>query len=384
VEILFYVSAGFICYTYLVYPLIICLLGTVLPKRVEKRYQALPLSVVLAVKNEEINVKTRIENLLSQDYEEDLIEIVVVSDASSDRTVELARAINDERVKVVESQEPVGKSGALNLGVEHASHDIIVFADARQKFGDNVFAELVAMFYDDKVGAVSGELVIERGIDSEVHEGVGLYWQYEKLIRHKESAVQSSVGATGSIYAIRKNLYKPLPEHTLLDDFVVPMRIVLQGYRVIYIRSAKAYDLSSSTAAQEFDRKVRTLAGNFQAVAIEKQLLVPWKNKIFFQFVSHKLARLLVPYFCVLALISSGLLAGGLFRLAFLLQIAFYAGGLLNLTPVGSSKAGALFRVSWTFMVLNAAAVKGLVVFLTGKDQKIWKKTVNISGDNTS
>jgi cellulose synthase/poly-beta-1,6-N-acetylglucosamine synthase-like glycosyltransferase len=371
VEALFFISVGFILYTYFGYPLIIHVWAKFFPKRLEKRYRALPLSVVLAVKDEEINVKTRIENLLSQEYPEDLVEIVVVSDGSTDRTAELARAFNDERVKVVESPMQVGKSGALNIGVEQASHDIIVFADARQRFGDNVFAELVSMFYDDKIGAVSGELVIERGVNSEVHEGAGLYWRYEKHIRCSESDAASAVGATGSIYAIRKALYKPLAEHTLLDDFLIPMRIVLQGYRVIFIRSAKAYDLSSSTAAQEFNRKVRTLAGNFQAAALEKQLLVPWRNKIFFQFVSHKLTRLLVPYFCVLALLASGLLAGGFFNFAFIAQVIFYAAGFLTLTPLGKTKIGAAVRVSWTFMVLNAAAVMGLVVFLTGRDRRI-------------
>lgn len=379
-ETVFYVSACFIVYTYVIYPLVIYVWGTFFPRPVGKRYQALPLSVVLAVKNEEINIKTRLENLLSQDYQEDLIEVIVVSDGSTDRTVELARAFEDERVKVIESPAPLGKSGALNIGVENASHDIIVFADARQKFGDNVFAELVAMFYDGSVGAVSGELVIERGINSEVHEGVGLYWRYEKMIRHKESAVDSSVGATGSIYAIRRALYRPLAAHTLLDDFLIPMRIVLQGYRVIYVRSAKAYDLSSATAAQEFDRKVRTLAGNFQAVAMEKRLLMPWKNRVFVQFLSHKLARLVVPYFCLLALVGSGLLSGWFYRFVFLVQVLFYAAGFLNLTPVGDTKAGALIRVSWTFMVLNAAAVKGLIVFLTGRDKRVWKKAGQIGG----
>lgn len=373
-EALFFISIGFIFYTYFGYPLIIHLWAKVFPKRSEKRYRPLPLSVVLAVKDEEINVKTRIENLLSQEYQQDLIEIVVVSDGSTDRTVELARAFDDERVKVIESPTPIGKSGALNIGVENASHDIIVFADARQKFGDNVFAELVSMFYDDKVGAVSGELVIERGVNSEVHEGVGLYWQYEKLIRLSESEVESTVGATGSIYAIRKALYKPLAAHTLLDDFLIPMRIVLQGYRVIFIRSAKAYDLSSATAAQEFNRKVRTLAGNFQAAALEKQLLVPWRNKIFFQFVSHKLARLIAPYFCILAVLASGLLSGSFFKIAFFAQVLFYAAGFLTLTPFGKTKIGAVVRVSWTFIVLNAAAVMGFVVFLTGRDRRIWRK----------
>ena len=156
-ELWFYISVGFVLYTYAVYPLVIVLWGSVLPKRVEKRYQTAPVSVVLAVKDEEINIRARLENLLTQDYPPEMIEVVVVSDGSTDRTVELARELDDDRVKVIEL-EPVGKSGALNAGVEGASNDIVVFADARQKFGDNVYAELVAMFADERVGAVSGEL----------------------------------------------------------------------------------------------------------------------------------------------------------------------------------------------------------------------------------
>lgn len=373
-EVLFFISAGFILYTYLVYPLVMIIWGSLLPKRVRKRYHPVPLSVVLAVKDEEINVKTRIENLLAQDYPEDLVEVVVVSDGSRDRTVELAKGMEDARVKVIECPDPVGKSGAINIGVAHASHDIIVFADARQTFDENVFAELTSVFFDDDVGAVSGELVIERGIGSEVHEGVGLYWRYEKLIRRMESAAESVVGATGSIYAIRRALFEPLAEHTLLDDFLVPMRIVLAGRRVVFIRSAKAHDLSSSTASNEFRRKVRTLAGNFQAVALERRLLDPSKNKILFQFVSHKLARLFVPYFCLLALFTSAALPGDFFRLAFALQIGFYAVGFLTLTPVGKTRLGAIARISWMFLVLNAAAVMGLHVVLTGRDRQVWAK----------
>jgi biofilm PGA synthesis N-glycosyltransferase PgaC len=374
VDTWFYASAGFIFYTYVLYPLIIVVWGSLLPKRVEKRYEALPVSVVLAAKNEEINIRTRIENFLSQDYPPELIEVVVVSDGSTDRTVELARQFDDERVKTIEIPEPVGKAGALNAGIAEASHDIVVFADARQRFGENVFAELVAMFGDDKVGAVSGELIIESGIGSEVEEGVGMYWRYEKLIRRMESEVNSTVGATGSIYAIRKRLYVPLEENTLLDDFLVPMRIVLQGFRVIFVRSARAYDITSATTAQEFARKVRTLAGNFQAVAFEPRLLNPIRNRVFWQFLSHKLARLAVPYFCVLALLTSALSHTPALRALFLLQVVFYAAGLLNLTAVGKSKLGALTRISWTFIVLNAAAVMGLWVFVTGRHRTVWKK----------
>ena len=374
-ETVFFVSVAFVAYTYAVYPLLIMAWGTVFPKRVEKRYRTVPVSIVLAVKNEEINIKARIDNLLGQDYPKELVEIIVVSNDSTDETVKLAESFEDDRVVVLETEGPMGKSGALNLGVSKASNDIIVFADARQRFGDNVLAELTALLYDEKVGAVSGELIIERGIGSEIHEGVGLYWQYEKLIRRMESSVDSVVGATGSIYAIRRKLYVPLAPHTLLDDFMVPMRIVLQGSRVIFSRSAQAFDLSSSTAAEEFRRKVRTLAGNFQAVAMEHDLVNPLRNRVFLQFVSHKLMRLAVPYFCVLALVSNLFLSGPFFTATLILQVLFYLTGILNVTPLSSAPIGKLIRVSWTFLILNAAAVVGLWVFLTTRDAAIWKKT---------
>lgn len=372
-EVLFYVCAGIVLYTYVGYPLGVILWGLLLGRRVKKRYINEPLSVVLAVKDEEINIRARIENLLSQDYPQDLIEVVVVSDGSTDRTVELARQFEDERVKVVELPQPVGKSGALNAGVDYASNEIIVFADARQWFGENVFAELVAMLADDRVGAVSGELVIEPGAGSEMEQGVGMYWRYEKLIRRMESAVDSVVGATGCIYAIRRRLYVPLAEHTLLDDFLVPMRIVLKGFRVVFARSARAFDIASASSAQEFARKVRTLAGNFQAVALEKRLIHPVKNRVFVQFVSHKLLRLAVPYLCVVALVASALSPSAPVRILFVLQVVFYVLGVLSLTSLGKSRLGAPARLSWTFIVLNAAAVMALWVFATGRDRTIWK-----------
>jgi biofilm PGA synthesis N-glycosyltransferase PgaC len=208
-----------------------------------------------------------------------------------------------------------------------------------------------------------------------VHEGVGLYWQYEKLIRRSESAIASVVGATGSIYAVRRELYVPLAPNTLLDDFLVPMRIVLAGYRVVFLRAARAFDFSSATTSREFSRKVRTLAGNFQAVAMEPRLLDPRANPVLFQFVSHKLLRLVVPYFCLIAWVSSALIDKPVYRALFVAQTLFYAIGLLNLTPLKPTRVTALVRVSWTFMVMNAAAVAGLWMYLTREEHEIWRKT---------
>jgi biofilm PGA synthesis N-glycosyltransferase PgaC len=370
---LFFVSVAAIAYAYLVYPAVMVIWARLFPRRVEKRYRQVPVSVVIAAHNEEANISARIENLIAQEYPRALLEVVVVSDGSTDKTAELARLFANRGVNVVECSSRVGKAVALNIGVASASHGIVVFADARQRFSPNAIAELVSVFHDETVGAVSGELILVQGEEAgEVHEGVGLYWRYEKLIRRSESAVASVVGATGSIYALRKRLFTPLEAQTLLDDLLVPMRIVLAGYRVIFIRAARAFDLSSQTAKREFRRKVRTLAGNFQAVALEPRLLNVRLNPVFFQFVSHKLMRLVVPYCCVAAWVTSALLPGPLYAAAFAAQTLFYALGVLNLTP---ARVGSLSRISWTFMVLNAAAVMGLWVFVTRQEHMVWRKT---------
>ncbi len=373
---LFFASIAIILYAYVLYPAIIVVWAGLRPRRVEKRYRQVPVSVIIAARNEEKNVTARLENLLAQEYPPDLLEIIVISDGSEDRTAELARLFTPNGVKVIECSSPVGKAAALNIGVASASHDIIVFADARQRFSQNAIAELVSAFHDERVGAVSGELILLAGDETgEVHDGVGLYWKYEKLIRRSESAVGSVVGATGSIYAVRRSLFVPLAPHTLLDDFLVPMRIVLAGYRVIFIRAARAFDLTSATAAREFSRKVRTLAGNYQAMVMEPRLLSARHNPVLFQFVSHKVLRLLVPYFCVTAWVSSALLTGSFFAAAFALQTLFYTLGILNLTPLRAARGAWLFRVPWTFMVLNAAAVMGLWVFVTRQERMVWRKT---------
>ena len=373
---LFLVSVSIVLYAYLIYPMIIVGWAKLRARRVEKRYRQVPVSVVIAAKDEQANISARIENLIAQEYPRQLLEIIVVSDGSTDRTAELARLYANQGVQLLECATAVGKATALNIGVAAATHDIVVFADARQRFSPNAIAELVSVFHDETVGGVSGELILVAGRDTgEVHEGVGLYWRYEKLIRRSESAVASVVGATGSIYAVRRKLYVPLAPNTLLDDFLVPMRIVLAGYRVIFIRAARAFDLSSPTAAREFARKVRTLAGNFQAVALEPRLLDPRANPVLFQFVSHKLVRLVVPYFCVSAWVSSALLPGPVFAAAFVAQTAFYLLGVLTLTPLKSSRGAAISRVSWTFMVMNAAAVVGLWMYVTGQEHAVWRKT---------
>jgi cellulose synthase/poly-beta-1,6-N-acetylglucosamine synthase-like glycosyltransferase len=231
-----------------------------------------------------------------------------------------------------------GKANALNAAVLRATHPILVFADARQRFAPDAIRRLVAHFDDPLIGAVSGELVldcedtvaaVEGETASTIAEGVGAYWKYEKWLRRREAEVSSTVGVTGAIYAMRRYLWQCLPTDTLLDDVLGPMRLVLRGYRVTFEPAARAYDEAAPDASHEFRRKTRTLAGNFQLLVHEPRVLVPGMNPVWVQFVSHKIARLLVPYALIAVFATNAALAlaagSGLFyRLVFAAQLLFY------------------------------------------------------------
>jgi cellulose synthase/poly-beta-1,6-N-acetylglucosamine synthase-like glycosyltransferase len=329
-ETLFWASILLVFYVYAGYPLLLAIWSGLVSRPVAKR-RTLPaptISVVIAARNEAQRLPARLANLLALEYPTPP-EIIVVSDGSTDRTAD-ALVRFGQRVRLIEL--PLGgKPLALNAGVAAARGDIVVFADARQRFAPNALTDLVANFADPSVGAVTGELVLDcegnSGVsDSEIAEGVGLYWRYEKWLRRQESRVWSTLGATGAIYAMRRELWRPLPPETLLDDVLACMRIVLDGKRVVFDDDACAFDRVAPSGAAESRRKTRTLAGNYQILALEPRLLNPFANPVWLQYVSHKVGRLIVPWCLVLALISNIPLAlrSWPYRLALLVQLCFY------------------------------------------------------------
>jgi biofilm PGA synthesis N-glycosyltransferase PgaC len=373
-EILFWASFALITYVYLGYPLMLVVWSRI--RRADSRATgtsgetAPSVSIVLAVRNEASRLRARVANLLAQDYD-GAVEIIVVSDGSSDDPA-AALAESPATVRLI-TLPPGGKAAALNEGVAHAHHDILVFADARQAFAPDALRHLVAPFADPRVGGVTGELLLdaERGVndpDGAVAEGVGMYWRYEKALRRMESAVGSTLGATGAIYALRRALWRPLPPETLLDDVLAPMRAVLSGYSVVFEDRAKAFDRASRTASVESRRKVRTLAGNVQILWLEPRLLVPFVNPVWLQYLSHKVGRLLVPYALVALLVASIPLTGDhwFYELAFYGQLAFYA-----LAIWGALLADRVARLALTFVVLNYSAVAGTVAAVMRR--KVWR-----------
>jgi hypothetical protein len=236
---------------------------------------------------------------------------------------------------------------------------------------------LVDNFADPTVGAVSGELhLLARGTAAAGTGGVGVYWHYEKFIRRHESRCDSTVGVSGALYALRRLLYQPIPEDTILDDVLIPMRVVRQGYRVLFEPLARACDRVSATGALEFQRKVRTIAGNYQLFCHHPWLLNPWLNRLWFQTVSHKLCRLLSPACLLLALVTSALLAGDfLYGGLLLLQLVFYAAALTGALSPKVACRRAWCSVPHAFCLLNWSAVIGLVRFVRGTQRVTWQQT---------
>jgi cellulose synthase/poly-beta-1,6-N-acetylglucosamine synthase-like glycosyltransferase len=352
------------------------------PRKVNKELPSpLPaVSVIIAARNEEKTIGGRIENLLKQNYPKDKIEIIIVSDGSTDATNEIvgryvaglgAEASSDqegsESLKLLALSENRGKPHALNLGMKEAKGDFVVFADARQQFKPDTLRELIGNFSDQEVGCVSGELVFYEDSDSSIKAEMGAYWDYEKWIRKKEAAVASVAGATGAIYAIRKKLYRAIPDDTLLDDVLIPMNIVLSGYRTIFDAKAIAYDIVSKDMAQEKNRKIRTLAGNWQLITRYRALWSPFANPIFLQFISHKVFRLLVPFFYV-ALTFSGLFTAGIiYKLVFIGCVGMLILPLMDRALKPIPVLGQISTMARAFVSLNYFAMLAFFYFFTGR-----------------
>jgi cellulose synthase/poly-beta-1,6-N-acetylglucosamine synthase-like glycosyltransferase len=376
-ELVFWTAIVVVCYTYLGYPAIIWVLGLCFPRPIHCTSQTPKVTVLIAAHNEGRNIAEKIENCLTLEYPSEQLDIVVVSDGSTDQTNEIVKQYASrfpERVTLITLHERGGKAQALNAGVVAATGDILLLADARQRFDAQVVQTLVRNFSDPEVGAVSGELLLcSEGVE-EKPEGLGLYWRYEKMIRQAESRIGSTVGYSGAISAIRRSLFCPLPVDTLVDDLVTPLQVAAQGYRVVFEPAAHAFDQVSATPGHEFARKVRTLAGVTQTLLRLRRLAGPLSLRLQWQFWSHKVMRLLVPYALVMAFFTSFMLDGFFYQGAFFVQATVYGLGVLGM--IGRLR-GAWARVALTpqtFLMLNMAAVTGVVRYFIGQRLDLWRQ----------
>jgi cellulose synthase/poly-beta-1,6-N-acetylglucosamine synthase-like glycosyltransferase len=372
-EILFWLLAAGVVYTYAGYPLLMSLLARLRPRPVRRGPDGpRSFSVVLCVRNEEAQIGRRLAELTAQIEASGLRgEVIVVSDGSTDGTAALARQFTKGPVRVLELTEHAGKAAALNAGCASATNEILLFADVRQTWAADVIPLLLENFADPEVGAVSGELIIEHSPGA--LSGVGLYWRFEKWLRRCESLASSVVGATGAISAVRREVFRPVPAGTVLDDVYWPLGVALQGKRVLFDPRARAHDRLPERVGDEFRRKVRTLSGNFQLLARLPQALLPWRCAIWFQVLSHKVLRLAVPWALLALLPLSACLPGPLYQALFWAQVGAYGVGLAGALcpPLARWKPVA---AATAILLLNAAAWLAFWVWLTGRTARCWSR----------
>ena len=370
-RLVFWGSAAVIFYTYAGYVAWLWLRHRLWPRPIHAGPCSSAITVVLVVRNAAQMLERKLRNLKQLSYPPGRVEIVVVSDGSSDGTNEiLSRYQKDEHVRVILRPKQRGKAAGINDAIALTRGDVVVFTDVRQILEPTAIQLMLENFADPEVGGVSGELMLGDPISGEAAKGVGLYWRIEKAIRELESASGSVVGATGAIYAVRRHLLVPLPPETVLDDVYIPMHVVKQGARVVFEARARAWDVPDQGGKREFARKVRTLSGNYQLLQLAPWLLTK-ANPVRFEFVSHKLLRLLVPFFLAACLISSAFLPGPIYRVAFGTQVAFYAFSLLAIAHVKRGPLARIADIAFTFVVLNTAAVVAFVNFVSGR-KAVW------------
>ena len=322
---IFWISFLVISYVYVGYPLLLLAWRGCAGKPVRRADWEPAVSIVIAAYNERENIESKILNCLELDYPRDKLEIIVSLDGPTDGTDVLACKYVDHGIRVICCPSHRGKAAALNAGLAEVSGEVIVFADARQRIERRAIRELVADLNDPTVGAVTGRLVLLDDRGEPAADGVGLYWRYETRLRALESDIHSVAGATGALYAIRREHARPIPPDTILDDVLIPLRAVLAGRRIVYQPRALVYEPAVWSPEIEFRRKIRTLMGNYQLLAYLPEVLLPTRNPIFLQFLSHKVGRLVVPYLLGALFLSNLLLARSpVFLALFVLQVLFY------------------------------------------------------------
>ena len=364
--VIFWAAIGLIVYTYIGYVAWLWGRSRWYQHPVRSAPYLPAVSIVLVARNEGGCVGQKIRNLLDINYPRDKAEIIVVSDGSTDATNRvLSEFATLSHVKTIFSQQSQGKAAGLSHAINAAVGQIIVFTDVRQQIEPDALLHLMENFADPRVGCASGELILGDPATGESTRRMGLYWKLEKLVRHLEAASGSVIGATGALYAVRRSLFVPVPVGTTLDDVFIPMEVIRQGSRVIIDPRARVWDVADLGTRREFGRKVRTLSGIYQLLQLQPWLLSN-ENPVRFEFVSHKLLRLAVPFALCAALVSSFFLPGFVYRVALFLQLGFYSLSLSKPLLKQNSLAR-IADVAFTFILLNAAALVAFANFVAGR-----------------
>jgi cellulose synthase/poly-beta-1,6-N-acetylglucosamine synthase-like glycosyltransferase len=368
-------------YPYAIYPVLVAVLGRLTHRVVRQDDRYLPhVTVITAAFNEQAHIEATVLNKLSQDYPADKLDVIVVSDASSDATDDIVRRIatRDARVQLLRNETRAGKTSGLNLAIPRARGEIVVFADANSIYRPDAIRKLVRNFADERVGYVTGRMLYVNADGSLVGDGCSAYMRYENALRAAETRLGSIVGVDGGVDAIRRSLYRPMrPDQ--LPDFVSPLAVAEQGYRVVYEPEAVLTEETLSAQSQEYRMRVRVALRAFWALWDKRALLSPWGFGLYaWQLWSHKLLRYL-SFFPLVAAVGLNwvlLPRGGIYALGVAAQILFGVLCLLAAAGVRGIGQSAPARYCYYFFLLNWASAVAFARFVRGQKQVLWQPRV--------
>ncbi len=380
-KILFNTSILIIIYNYIGYAIIVYLINKLKRKSAQFAVVSFKPSVsfIVAAYNEQTVIGKKIINSIQQEYPLSKIEFIFITDGSTDKTVSIIE--NYPQIKILHNSERKGKSAALNRAIAAANNDILIMSDANAFLNKDAVSYIASHYISEKVGGVAGEKKVLSTINDV--EGVGsregLYWKYESFLKKIDSEFYSVVGAAGELFSIRRNLYQPLPDSVILDDFIVSLKAAQQGFRIMYEPKAYASELPSISIKEEKKRKVRIAAGGFQAMYMLLPLLYFWKHpRLTFLYISHRVLRWTLSPLCLIFLFTSnGVLAVTqkdlFFSGIFVLQIFFYTTAYLSQFISSESKINFLKNFGY-FSFMNYSVILGFFRYISKKQSAVWEK----------
>lgn len=383
-QIFFWLFLFVVFYTYVGYAMLLYVLVKVKEAIYGKRVLTIPeelpeVTLMIAAYNEQDVVEEKMQNCKELNYPPHLLKIVWVTDGSTDKSNEMLGQYDN--VRVLFDSARMGKSAALNRGVKFVDTDLVIFTDANTMLCPDAVKLIVAEFTDSRVGCVAGEKRVYAGDDAAATEG--LYWKYESKVKDLDYRLYSAVGAAGELFAVRRLLFEELPSNTLLDDFVLSMRIAAQGYKIAYCKDAYAIEPPSADIEQESKRKVRIAAGGIQSIIMLRGLLNIFRHGVLsFQYISHRVLRWSVtPIMLMLLLpiniaIVSVVGAVDIYALLLLMQFLFYMASLIGYILDKAGRKNRLFFVFYYFIFMNISVIRGFgyLIKRKGSISGVWEK----------
>jgi cellulose synthase/poly-beta-1,6-N-acetylglucosamine synthase-like glycosyltransferase len=373
-KMVFWISVGSLIYIYLGYPVLVNLLKRFSRNEVKKAPFLPDVTIVIAAYNEEHHIGSTLANKLSLEYPREKVEIIVVSDGSTDRTDAIVKSFEGEGVRLLRQEPREGKTAALNMAIQEAGGEIIVFSDANSLYATDALLHLTSNFADDAVGYVTGKLIYGRADGSTMGDGCSRYMRYENNLRKAETGIGSIVGVNGGIDAVRKRLYDPMTPDQI-PDFVLPLRVVGKGFRVVYEPGAIMREDALKETSDEYRMRVRVALRSLYAILDMQHLMNPLKYGIFsWQFFSHKTLRylaffpLVIAYACSMALIGQG----WVYLASFSAQTVLYLLALAGWFAAKANRESGFLYAPFYFCLLNVASADAFFKVLQGKQQVIW------------